>query len=469
MTGPTSAGRPHAAHAGTVVDVSEGWRSRSGFILATIGSAIGVGSIWKFPYEVGANGGGAFVLVYVLGLALVVVPLMLAELVIGNRGRGDAASSVEAVAVQEAASRRWGLFGFLGALTSFLILSFYAVVGGWTLTYAVETLSSGLADDGPSARAQFGDLLASPARMTAFQALFLLGVAVVVVRGVRRGIETTMQVLMPVMAALLVALTIYSLRNGAAGETFRFLFVPDFDDLTGRGILDALGLGFFSIGVGLGIVITYASYSPPEAELRSVAVWSVTADTAVSILAGLAVFPIVFANDLDAASGPGLVFESLPIAFATMPAGRLAATAFFLLLAIAALGSAVSLLEASVALLERRVGWSRVRAVTTATVSCYIAGLATVFSFNRWSDVRLLPGVARYSTATIYDLLDDATSQLMLPLGGLALAVFTGWVASDRLLGDELDLRGWPLRGLRWMLRVVAPATILAAAVISIW
>ena len=447
---------------------AQGWGSRSGFILATIGSAIGVGSIWKFPYEVGANGGGAFVLVYLLGLALVVVPLMLAEFVIGNRGRGDAATSIENVARSESASTRWGLFGLLGALTSFLILSFYAVVGGWTLSYAVETLTSGLAADASEAGRRFDDLLASPRRMAAFQGLFLLVVGAVVVRGVQRGIERTMQILMPVMAALLVALAVYSMRNGDAGETLRFLFVPDFDELSGRGVLDALGLGFFSIGVGLGILITYASYGPPDAELRSVAIWSVSADTVISIVAGLAVFPVVFANGLDAGSGPGLVFESLPIAFVTMPAGRLAAIAFFALLAIAALGSAVSLLEASVAVLDRRLGWSRRKAVATAGGSCFVAGLATVLSFNHWSDVHLLSGMPRYATATVYDLLDDATSQLMLPLGGLALAAFTGWVVSERLVGDELGLRGLPLAGLRWMLRVVAPLAILAAALVSI-
>jgi len=446
----------------------QGWRSRSGFILATIGSAIGVGSIWKFPHEVGANGGGAFVLVYILGLALVVVPLMLSEFVIGNRGRGDAATSIESVATSEQASRRWGAFGLLGALTSFLILSFYAVVGGWTLSYAAETVASGLAGNAREAGARFDNLLASPLRMATFQALFLLAVGAVVIRGVRAGIERSMQILMPVMAALLLALAVCSMRNGDASATLRFLFVPDFGELSGRGVLDALGLGFFSIGVGLGILITYASYSPPDAELRSVAIWSVSADTAVSILAGLAVFPVVFSNDLDAASGPGLVFESLPVAFVTMPAGRLAATAFFALLAIAALGSAVSLLEASVAILDRRLGWTRRRAVMIAAFSCFVAGLATVLSFNHWSDVHLLQGIARYSSATIYELLDDATSQLMLPLGGLALAAFSGWVVSERLIGDELGLRGVPLMGLRWMLRIVAPASILAAAAVSI-
>ncbi|MDG2112008.1 MAG: sodium-dependent transporter [Actinomycetota bacterium] len=449
-------------------DDAEGWKTRSGFMLATIGSAIGVGSIWKFPYEVGANGGGAFVLVYVVGIAIVVVPLMLAEFAIGHRGQADAATSVETVAAVESASRKWGLFGFLGAATSFLILSFYAVVGGWTLTYAVETLFSGLPSNSASVTGRFDALLAFPGRMAFFQALFLCAVALVVVRGVQRGIESSMKILMPLMMLMLLALAVYSMRNGDAVETMRFLFVPDFDDLTGRGVLDALGLGFFSIGVGLGILLTYAAYSPQFVDLKTVAVTSVAVDTVVSLVAGLAVFPVVFANDLDAASGPGLVFESLPLAFGTMPAGRLVATAFFALLAIAALGSAISMLEAVVAVLDRRLGWSRRRSVSVGATSCFVAGLATVFSFNRWDDVHPLGGIGRYSKATVYDLLDEATSQLLLPLGGLALAVFTGWVLSDRLLGDELGLGRFALAGLRLMLRVVAPVTIVAAAVVSI-
>lgn len=436
-------------------------------MLATIGSAIGVGSIWKFPYEVGANGGGAFVFVYLLGLVVVVVPLMLAEFAIGNRGRADAATSVANVARESSISERWGLFGLLGAVTAFLILSFYAVVGGWTLAYALDAVSRGLTDDPVEVSRRFDSLLASPVRMAVYQGLFLAAVALVVARGVQQGIETTMKVLMPVMMALLIALAWYSMRNGDAAATLRFLFVPDTDNLTGRGVLDALGLGFFSIGVGLGILMTYAAYSPTHTDLKSVAIVSVVADTAVSFVAGLAVFPVVFANGLDAASGPGLVFESLPVAFATMPAGRIVATAFFLLLSIAALGSAVSMLEAAVSVLCHRLGWSRKLATAVAASTCFVAGLATVLSFNHWNQVHLLSGVGRYSSATIYDLLDDATSQLLLPLGGLALSMFTGWALPKRILGEELSLRGAALSGLRLMLQVVAPLAILAAVVVS--
>jgi len=444
------------------------WATRSGFVLATIGSAVGIGSIWKFPYEVGANGGGAFVLVYLVGLAAVVVPMMLAEFVIGRRGRADAATSIEAVAISEGVSPRWRRVGVFGAITSFLILSYYAVIGGWALSYAVDTLVRGLPEGADAVEGRFADLLASPGRMTAFHALFLGAVALVVARGVQRGIEASMKVLMPLLAVLLAALAAYSMSTGDAGGALRFLFVPDLDHLSGRGVLDALGLGFFSIGVGLGILLTYAAYSPPTVGLRTAAIASVAGDTAVSLLAGLAIFPVVFANGIDPRSGPGLAFVSLPLAFDAMPAGRWAATAFFAMLAIAALGSAISMLEAVVAVVGRRLGWSRVRSTVITSATCYVAGLATVFSFNHWKGFHPLRGVGRYAKATIYDLLDDATSQVLLPLGGVAMAVFAAWILPRKVLAGELGLRGAPFAGLRFTLRFIAPGLVAVAAAASL-
>ena len=448
--------------------VAPQWGTRSGFILATIGSAVGIGSIWKFPYEVGANGGGAFVLVYVAGLALVVVPMMLAEFAIGRRGRADAATSIRRAAASEGVSTRWAIVGLLGAATSFLILSFYAVIGGWALFYAADTARHGLPQGPAAVTARFDDLLASPVRMAAFQAAFLGAAAMVVVAGVQRGIEVSMKILMPLLAVLLGALAVYSMSTGSAEEALRFLFVPEVDDLTGAAVLDALGLGFFSIGVGLGILLTYAAYSPEGVDLKSAAVASVAGDTAVSLLAGLAIFPVVFANDVDPASGPGLAFLSLPLAFDAMPGGRWAATAFFAMLSIAALGSAISMLEAVVAVLDRRLGWPRSRGTPVAVAACFVVGLATVLSFNRWADVHPLGAIDRFADHRVYDLLDDATSQLLLPLGGLALAVFTAWVLPVRLLGDELRLRGAPLTGLHLTLRFVAPALVVAATVAAV-
>jgi neurotransmitter:Na+ symporter, NSS family len=440
----------------------ETWQSRSGFILATIGSAVGIGSIWKFPYEVGTNGGGAFVLVYALGLVLVVVPLMFAEFAIGRRGGADCATSMARVASTEHASPHWQHVGWLGAATCFLILSFYAVIGGWTLAYAIETSLHGLPPaDANAVRAEFDALLASPARMLAYHALFMAAVAAVVMRGVRSGIETAAKILMPLLALLMIGLAAYSMIEGDAARTLRFLFVPDMARLTARGVLDALGLGFFSIGVGLGLMITYAGYSNTSINLKTVAILSVLADSAISLLAGLAVFPIVFANHLDPASGPGLVFVSLPLAFAKMPFGSVAAVAFFVLLFVAALASAISMLEGVVALLVQRQEWPRRRAAWIAAVGCFVAGIATVLSFNHWSNWYPLARFDSFATATVYDLIDFLTSNVLLPLGGLGIAVFVAWSTSDRLLREELRLRDHGARLLRWLLRYIAPAAIV--------
>jgi len=442
----------------------DGWSGRVGFILATVGSAVGIGSIWKFPYEVGSNGGTAFLIFYVLGLALIVVPLMFAEFAIGRRGRGDAATSIAAVAAEHGAARGWALAGLLGVLSAFLILSFYSVIGGWTIAYAVDTTLHGLgAADAATVRARYDDFLASPARLAFWHGLFIALCMIVVARGVGRGIEAAAKVLMPALAVLMVALAGYSLIEGDLEATFDFLFRLDPAHLTARAAIEALGLGFFSIGVGLGLMITFAAYAGREVGLAEVATVSVLADTAISFLAGFAVFPVVFAHGLDPAAGPGLVFVTLPLAFADMPFGRLAATGFFLLLFVAALASAISMLELPVALLVRR-GWGRARASLVAGAACFAAGLATVFSFNLWSGWYPLGGVGGFGQATVFDLLDYVTSNLLLPLGGFAVAIFAGWVVPVRLLLDELRLPPGAAALLAVMLRYVVPLGIAAVA-----
>ncbi len=445
------------------------WSGRTGFVLATIGSAVGIGSIWKFPYEVGANGGSTFVLLYVLGLVLVVVPLMLAEFAIGRRGRADPAGSIAAVAQAAGSSRRWAAAGVLGVLTGYLILSFYSVIGGWTLGYAVETALYGLPGADPRAvAARFDAFLASPWQMLGWHALFMAASAGVVVRGVEKGIETAAKVLMPLLVALMLLLAAWSIAEGDLAATLRFLLEPDLRHLNARTALEALGLGFFSIGVGLGMMITYAAYSGAEISLKQVVVASVAADTVISLLAGLAVFPIVFAHGLDPASGPRLVFVTLPLAFAGMPFGTTAAIAFFALLCVAALASAISLLELVVALLMRQMRWRRATAVAIAASSCFAAGIATVLSFNAWAHWRPLASLGIASSATFFDVLDQLTSNLMLPLGGLAIALFAGWAAPQRLLAEELRLGPTGARALRFALRYVAPLGIAAATLSAI-
>jgi len=448
----------------------ETWSGRTGFVLAAVGSAVGLGSIWKFPYEVGANGGSAFVLFYVAGLVLVVVPLLFAEFAIGRRGGGDAVTSIGAVATAHGAGRGWAWVGALGIITGLLILSFYSVIGGWTIAYAVETAIDGLPAAGPGAvQARYDALLASPLRMTAYHALFIGITAFIVARGVGGGIEAACKVLMPALVALLLGLAAYAMAAGGLPATLEFLFHLDPQRVSARAALEALGLGFFSIGVGLGLMITYAAYAGAEIDLRRAAVATVVADTAISLLAGFAVFPVVFANGLDPAGGPGLVFVTLPLAFARMPFGTLAAVAFFVLLFVAALASAISLLELAAAFASHRLGWSRPKASAAPAAACFVAGIATVLSFNRWADWHPLAFLPAFATATVFDLLDHLTSNLLLPVGGFALAVFAGWALPRALLADELRLPSAKATRLYLVLRYVTPAGIAAAALAPLW
>lgn len=443
---------------------AEHWTSRTGFILATLGSAVGIGSIWKFPYEVGANGGSAFVFLYLTGLVLIVIPLMLAEFAIGRSGGGDSVSSLAAIARRHRAGRFWALAGWVGVVTGFLILSFYAVIGGWTVAYAVDTLQNGLQGGGAEeSRARYAAFLASPWRMVAFHALFMAAVTAIVARGVSGGIEKAVTVLMPVLGILMLALAAYSVLEGDPRATAEFLFRVDLGSLTLNSALEALGLGFFSIGVGMGLMIVFAAYSRKDVNLVSVALISVAADTAISLLAGFIVFPVVFANGLDPGSGPGLVFVTLPIAFARLPFGAVAAAAFFALLFVAALASAISMLEVVVALLARRTGWPRPAITFAAALPCFLAGIPTVLSFNLLAGWHPLAGMGGFAEATIFDLIDYATSNLLLPLGGLAISLFAGWAIPDDMLRTELGLGARASRLLRATLRYAAPAAILVA------
>lgn len=438
----------------------ERWTGRAGLTLATVGSAVGLGSIWKFPYEVGANGGSGFIFFYLAGLVLIVVPLMLAEFALGRRGGGDPASSIAAVARTHGCSTRWQWVGVLGVVTGFLILSFYAVIGGWTIAYGVDAVAHGLPRTAEAVRARYHAFLGAPLPMVGFHALFMAITVAIVARGVVGGIEAAAKVLMPILVVLIVLLATYSLAVGDAGAAITFLFKLDPERLTARAALEAVGLGFFSIGVGLGLMITYGAYSGAEISLKEVAVISVVADTAISFLAGFAVFPIVFAHGLDPGSGPGLVFVTLPLAFAAVPFGAIAAAAFFVLLFVAALASALSMLELVVALLMLRVGLSRTTASVASGIACFALGLATVFSFNVWADWFPLAAWPGFARATVYDVLDHVTSNVLLPLGGLLLSLLAGWALPVGPLLEELRLGPRGARILRRALRYVVPAAI---------
>lgn len=441
---------------------NERWSSRAGFVHAAIGAAVGIGSIWKFPYEAGANGGGAFILCYLAGLILIVLPLMLAEVAIGRRGRAGPAESLAEIARVAGRSPHWRWVGIFGVLTGAAILSFYSVIGGWTLSYALQLLWSGLPGPDPeSIRVHFDRHLADGGAMLVHHTLFMVATAMVVGAGVVNGIEAVTRVVMPVLIALLVVLACYAMITGDAPAALRFLFAPDLTRINARTAIDALGLGFFSIGVGLGFMVAYAAYAEREIDLGRVVFVTLLADTAISLVAGLAIFPIVFSHGLNPASGPGLMFVTLPIAFGQIPGGRVVAFVFYGLLMLSALASAISLLELMVAWLIRASAMSRRWAATLAAATCWIAGFATILSFGRWTGWHPIAFIPGFEHARLFDIIDYATSNLMLPVGGILFALFAGWIMPRAMLAEELRLGGGAVSLLRGALRYLLPILIL--------
>ena len=296
-------------------ETSERWSSRRGFILATIGSAVGLGSIWKFPYEVGENGGGGFLIFYLLGLLFVVFPLLVAEFIIGRRGRGSAATSIRRVAMENGCSPRWEVVGLFGIAGGFLILTYYAVIAGMTMAYVPFSLTQGFeGTDAAKARHILSALTGSPMVLASWQAAFLAIAIAIVARGIESGVEAACRVLMPTLALLMVVLIGYAFIKGDVPKTIDFILQVKVNATSPRAALEALGLGFFSIGVGMGLMITYAAYSGEDFDLSSVAIATIVGDTVISVLAGFAIFPIVFANRLDPDEGANIMFVTLPVA-----------------------------------------------------------------------------------------------------------------------------------------------------------
>ena len=432
------------------------WSSRMAFVLAATGSAVGLGNIWKFPYITGQNGGGAFVLVYLVCILIIGIPVMMGELLIGRRGRQSPSHSISQLAKEAGAPRAWSLMGFMGISASFLILTFYVVIAGWAIAYILTTATGTFR--GATAEevgATFDTFLASPLQLMFWSTLITLGTAVTVAGGVRKGLERAVTWLMPGMLIILVLLVGYALNTGSFMEGFRFLFQPDFGKLSANGVLVALGHAFFTLSLASGVMITYGAYLPDDVSIFQTSVIVAAADTAVALIAGLAIFPIVFAYGLDVSEGPGLIFATLPIAFGQMPFGIFFGTLFFIMLSFAAFTSAISLLEPTVAWIVERFSVTRLRAVVVSGTVLWVLSLGTVFSFSNWSEITLFG-------ETFFGNLDYLTANIMLPLGGLLVAGFTAWAMKESSTREELglgDSRVYPVW--RFVMRYVAPVAIL--------
>ncbi|QIZ76558.1 sodium-dependent transporter [Ferrimonas lipolytica] len=437
----------------------EQWSSRLTYMLAATGAAVGLGNIWKFPYIMGENGGGAFVLVYLGCILLIGIPVMMSEVLIGKVGRQAPARSARLVAAQSGGSKHWSVVGWFGSVAGFLILSFYVVIAGWALAYTFYGFSGDFTDKSP---AQIGNIFStlnqSGGQLMAWSGVIIFATTVIVGLGVKAGLERAVNWMMPALFVLLLVMVGYAASTGDMGSAMSFMFNADFSKLSWNGVLVALGHSFFTLSLASGIMTMYGAYLPEKTSLVKTSLWIAIMDTVVALLAGIAIYPIVFANGLEPGAGPGLIFQTLPIAFGSMPGGQFFGGLFFLMLVVAALTSALALIESSVAWLVENRGFKRMQAAVVSGFSIWLLSLLTVFSISgeSWTVVTLFA-----TDMSLFDILDFTTSNVMLPLGGLMTAVFVGYVVNTEISKRAIDSTAAIYR-LWWLcVRYVAPIAIV--------
>ncbi|MFI3187650.1 MAG: sodium-dependent transporter [Methylococcaceae bacterium] len=431
------------------------WSSRFAFILAATGSAVGLGNIWKFPYITGENGGGAFVIVYLLCVLVIGIPIMMAETMLGRRSRQNPIDTMKILAEEAGADKNWHYLGWMGVIAGFLILSYYSVIAGWATSYVLKAFTgSFFGADAAEIKGLFDGFVASPVQLVFWHSLFMLATMLIVVRGVNSGIEKAVRFLMPSLFVMLILLVAYAMTTDSYDQGIKFLFTPDFSKLTANGVLIAMGHAFFTLSLGMGAIMIYGSYLPKDVSIAKTVFLIAGADTVVALLAGIAIFPIVFASGLEPAAGPGLIFQTLPIAFGNMTGGWLFGVLFFVMLVFAALSSSISLIEPAVAWLVENRNMSREQACIWSGLISWLLGFLTIFSFNVWSDFKIFD-------RTLFQLLDYLTANLMLPIGGFCIAVFAGWIMTQQHTEQELGMPT-PLGYQVWRILIcyVAPAAL---------
>ena len=433
----------------------EQWSSQWGFMLAAMGSAIGLANMWRFPYSAGVNGGGAFVLVYLGAVLILALPLLMAELLVGRRGQSTPTLSISRVAIESGGNRAWKMMGYGGIVAAILVFGFYSVVGGWALSYVVMMGSGSL--QGLSAsqlQVSFDQLTANPQLMLLAYTVFL-GTAVAISSfGIQQGVERAVKLLMPALLVMLLVMVGYAAVTGDFARAVRFLFTPDFSTLTPSVVLDAFGQAFFSISVGLTNLMAYGAYMSRKTSIPRASAIIVGADTMVAMLAGLAIFPIIFAHGLAPSGGPGLVFMSLPLVFGAVPGGVVLGSIFFLLLSFAALTSALCMLEAPASWLVDQWKWRRRTGTLAVGGLVWTLGLLCVFSFSLLSEVRPLAWVAYFADMTFFDLFDFVVTRLLSPVIGACIALFVGWVVTRKISAEELGAEPSGLVYRLWLLSV---------------
>lgn len=442
------------------------WGLRGSFILAATGSAVGLGNIWKFPYITGENGGGAFVLMYLLCIAVIGIPIMMAEILMGRRARANPIMATAELCETACASKGWIIIGWMGALAGLVILSFYTVIAGWTLDYVQSALSgkfSGLT--GETSQALFDSLLADNGQMLQWHTIFTLMTVVILALGVTRGLETSVRWMMPLLLILLLLLLAYAMVEGEFVTSLRFMFSFNPEDVSWESALTAMGHSFFTLSLGMGAIMAYGAYMPSNQSVGQTVMLVALLDTLVALIAGVAIFALVFATPgISVGSGPGLMFVTLPVAFGNMSAGLVIGSIFFVMVMLAAWTSTISLLEPGVAYLNERFGLNRIGASVLLGVIAWLMGLGSVLSFNDWSDKQFLWG------KTYFDSMDFIATNIMLPLGGVLIALFVGWKLRDEHLLHELKFESSLLLKLwRPILRYISPIAVLVILINGIF
>ncbi|MAY35512.1 MAG: sodium-dependent transporter [Spongiibacteraceae bacterium] len=432
-------------------NITANWTKRWTFILAATGSAVGLGNIWKFPYITGEYGGGAFVIVYLACILGVGIPVMIAEIMAGRAGRANPVDAMLDLSAQAGASKLWGIVGLGGVIGGLMILMFYSVVAGWALDYSWQSLSG--VYQGQSAEtieSNFGALTGSFNRQWLWQSLFVVFTGGVIAAGVTSGIGRAVEILMPLLMLFLLGLLIYSWSVGKVDASLSFMFTPDFSKLSTEAVLVALGHAFFTLSLGMGAIMAYGAYMPGEHSIGKTVMLIGALDTGIALVAGMAIFPLVFANGLEPSSGPGLMFVSLPIAFGQMPGGIIFGSVFFILVSIAALSSSISLIEPGVAWLEGH-GVPRKLGTLLAAGIGWLGGIACIYSSD------------------FFNALDHVTANYILPLGGLLIAIFVGFVLSrDRVKAEVAFDNDRNFALWHFALRYIAPLGILIVFLHSI-
>ena len=432
------------------------WSSRTAFILAAAGSAVGLGNIWKFPYIAGENGGGAFVLIYIMCVLFIGIPIMLSEVYLGKRGRLNPIASIRYISERENRSKNWQIIGLIGILAGILILSYYSVIAGWTMAYASRTAFGVLNNiDANGAALVFENFISDPERLLAWHTMFSIITAVVVSRGVKSGLENTVIRLMPALLVLLLALVFFSAVEGDFVNGVKFMLYPDFSQVTWKTVLIAMGQAFFSLSLGMGALMVYGSYLSSEISIPKTCVIVASLDTMVALLAGLAIFPIVISSGLEMTQGPGLIFQTLTVAFGLMPGGQLFGTLFFILLIVAAWTSSISLIEPMIIWLIEKYNISRIQAAIFSAALAWFIGIGTIISFNIGSDIKIFG-------LNIFESLDYLTSNILLPMGGILITIYVSWFLSKEKVNSELKINSKILRMLWYFsARVIAPIAVI--------